>query len=353
MRPPEKRERAIVLPLVLIIGLLLSASVVTFVHRSVVDKLVVVNRDRGAAAAALARGGVQIALAVLFEDRLQKIVQAQEGEPSGSSLEDLWARLANHPLTTDWGGDLVVRIEDSGARLNLNALVPVSLDATPTQPSEEAEEFLVAFFERILNPGRFPSDATRDPRELARNLLDYMDVDEVALSGRNEDDYYLNQAAPYTAANRPLLSVDEVAMIEGFDTEMAERVRPYFTVYPLLGETGVNANTAKPHVLGLIYHGSSGNMRLANETLVGDVLRERDAGRLVCTETERSPDLCVSLSDVGLGEGSIFPPVVWPASATTFTVVSEARVRDVAYTIEAVIDVSNGQEPRLLSWRTI
>ena len=353
MKLNHREERGIVLPLVLIIGLLLSASVVTFVHRSVVDKLVVVNRDRGEAAAALARGGVQIAIAVLFEDRLQKIIQQQSGEPSGSSLEDLWARLANQPLKTDWGGQLVVRIEDSGARLNLNALVPVSLDETPTQPSEEAEEFLIAFFERILDPGAFPSDATRDPRELARNLLDYIDADDVALGGRSEDDYYLNQAAPYTAANRPLLSVDEVAMIEGFDTEMAERLRPYFTVYPLLGETGVNANTAQPHVLGLIYYGSSGNMRLADESLVGDLLRERDAGKLICTETERAPDLCVSMSEVGIGEGAIFPPVVWPAAATIFTIVSEARVRDVAYTIEAVIDLSNGREPRLLSWRTI
>ena len=104
MKLNHREERGIVLPLVLIIGLLLSASVVTFVHRSVVDKLVVVNRDRGEAAAALARGGVQIAIAVLFEDRLQKIIQQQSGEPSGSSLEDLWARLANQPLETDWGG---------------------------------------------------------------------------------------------------------------------------------------------------------------------------------------------------------------------------------------------------------
>ena len=78
MTPNRREERGIVLPLVLIIGLLLSASVVPFVHRSVVDKLVVVNRDRGAAAAALARGGIQIALAVLFEDRLQKIVQQKD-----------------------------------------------------------------------------------------------------------------------------------------------------------------------------------------------------------------------------------------------------------------------------------
>ena len=56
-------------------------------------------------------------------------------------------------------------------------------------------------------------------------------------------------------------------------------------------------------------------MRLADESLVGDLLRERDAGKLICTETERAPDLCVSMSEVGLGEGAIFPPVVWPAAA--------------------------------------
>ena len=353
MTPSQKREVGIVLPIVLIIGLLLSASVVTFVRRSVVDKLVVTNRDRGAAAASLAQGGIQIAMAVLFEDRLQKLIQEQGGKPNTSSLQDLWAQLAANPLTTEWGGELIIQIEDSGARLNLNALVPVSLDSTPTQPSEEAEEFLVAFFDRVLDPSRYPNDATRDPRELARNLLDYIDADDVAMSGRNEDEYYLNQADPYTAANRPLLSVDEIAMVEGFDTELGERLRPYFTVYPLLGETGINANTAEPHVLGLIYYGSSGNMRLATETLVGDVMKQREEGRLICTETERNSELCVPLSEVGLGEGSIFPPVIWPSSATIFTVTSEARVRDIAYTIEAVIDLSNGREPRLLSWRSI
>ena len=355
MRDRRRSETGIVLPLVLIIGLLLSAAIVTFVRRAVVDKLLVGNRDDGAAAAALARGGVQLGLAVLFEDRLQKQIAERGGQAQGSTFEDLWARMGAHPLATEWGGELRVRIEDAGARLNLNALVPATLNEEESRPSEEAEEFLVDLFERLLERAGTPSGSGgRDARELARNLLDYMDRDQVALDGRNEDEYYLAQDPPYTAANRPLLSVDEIAMIEGFDAAFAEQLRPYVTVYPLAGDAGINANTAPPHVLGLLYHGSTGDMRLADAELVSDIVAERDAGKLVCTETERAPDKCVLLSELlGLGEGSVYPPVELPALATVFTVVSEASVRNVVHSIEVVVDLQNGQEPRLLSWRSL
>jgi len=349
-----RRERGIVLPLVLIIGVLLTAAIATFVRRSVVDKFVVNNRDDTAAAAALAQGGVEIATAVIFEDRLQKQIGSQTGEPSGSSINDLWARLSQAPLTTDWGGRLTIRVEDAGARLNLNALVPVSTNDAEAQASEEAQEFLTAFLRRILDGDQWPEGRPKpDPRDLARNLLDYIDPDEVAIDGRDENDYYLAQDPPYTAANRPLLSVDEIAMIEGFDAEWASWLRPYVTVHPLVGDTGININTAPPHVLGLLYYGSSGDMRLADADLVGDILRQRDEGKLVCTESARAPGMCVPLSEVGLGEGSIYPPVDLPAVSVVFTIVSEATVRDVVYSIEAVVDVTDGRNPRLLSWRAL
>ena len=355
MTPRRRAEAGIVLPLVLIIGLLLSAAIVTFVRRAVVDRLLVGHRDDGAAAEALAHGGVQLGLAVLFEDRLQKQIAERGGQPAGTSFEDLWSRLGAHPLATEWGGALHVRIESAGARLNLNALVPATLNEEESRPSEEAEEFLVDVFERLLERAGTPSGSGgRDARELARNLLDYLDRDSVALDGRDENEYYRGQDPPYTAANRPLLSVDEVAMIEGFDAEWVERLRPYFTVYPLAGDAGIDVNTAPPHVLGLLYHGSAGDMRLADAELVSDIVAERDAGKLVCTETERAPDKCVLLSELlGLGEGSVFPPVDLPALATVFTIVSEASVGDVVHSIEAVVDLQNGQEPRLLSWRSL
>ena len=51
-------------------------------------------------------------------------------------------------------------------------------------------------------------------------------------------------------------------------------------------------------------------------------------------------------------EGSIFPPAKLPMESTVFIVTSRASVDDVTRTVEAVVDVSNKTEPRLLSWRT-
>ena len=80
-------------------------------------------------------------------------------------------------------------------------------------------------------------------------------------------------------------------------------------------------------------------------------VREREAGRIICDDTGIAPERCVNPSEVGVVEGSIYPPTSLPAQAWVFTVVSEARVGEIVRSIEAVIDRSLPTEPRLLSWR--
>lgn len=353
MTTPDTRRSGIVLPLVLIIALLLSTSIVTFVRRSVVDGMIVRNRDKAAAAAALARGGIRIATAVLFQDRTSKQLRTlSEGATPGATLDDLWARVGDASLSTFWGATLRITIEDAGGRLNLNSLVPVGAEGLEAQASDESEEFLVEFIRKILDEMEFQTEERLyDPREMARNLLDYIDADDVAIGGRREDDYYLRQTPPYTAANRPLLSVDEIAMIEGFDAQIMEAMRPYVTVYPLAGQTGIDINTAPAHVLALVYHGSSGDMRLSDEDTVRQILEVRQQDSIVCTESAADPERCVGLSEVGLGEGGIYPQVSLPATVTLFLVRAEATVDDVVRSVETVIDVDNADEPRLLSWK--
>ena len=360
MHPSLKRHQGIVLPLVLIIGLLLSAGIFTFVRRSIVDGMLVANRDDGAAAMALARGGIQIATAVLYHQRYQSQMLAMDGKDAGSTLDDLWAQVAFSSLETPWGGVLTIEIEDSGAHLNLNALVPQGLPkqgeeaSLESQASEEAQEFLREFLDKVIREVE-PTEGeevTYDPRELARNLIDYLDADDIALGGRHEDDYYQGQKPPYKPANGPMLSVEEIAMVEGFDARLAEAIKPYITVYPLLGEVGINVNTAPSHVLALLYFGSSGDMRLASEDVVVDIMKLREDGRFVCSKTERDPEKCVSLSEVGLGEGAIFPPVDLPQTTLVFKVTSRGKVNEVVQKIEAVIDLTDRESPQLLSWRS-
>ncbi|MAI77903.1 MAG: hypothetical protein CL917_03090 [Deltaproteobacteria bacterium] len=360
MKPTSKRLQGVVLPLVLIIGLLLSAGIFTFVRRSIVDGILVANRDNGAAAMALARGGVQIGTAVLYQQRYSSQIQAMEGRDPGATLDDFWAQIRHSNLTTEWGGSLVIEIEDAGARLNLNSLVPHAVPneegevSAESQASEDTEEFLVELLRKIISeiPPNSGEELVYDERELARNLIDYLDADDVAINGRNENDYYLSQNPPHSQANGPILSMEEVAMIEGFDARLAEAMKPYITVYPLFGEEGINLNTAPSHVLSLIYHGSSGDMRLASEAMVGDIMQARETDRFVCSQTESDPDKCISLTEVGLGEGGIFPPVTLPQVSLVFKITSRGEVNQVAKTVEAVIDLTNRESPQLLSWKS-
>ncbi|MCS5634900.1 MAG: general secretion pathway protein GspK [Myxococcota bacterium] len=347
-------KRGIVLPMVLIVGLLLSASIFSFLRRSMIDSMLARNREHAAAAEDLARGGISIATAVVFQDRFAKVMGLMRNQHPGASLNDLWARVGESPLLTSWGGSLRITIEDAGSKLNLNALVPVGKTEEESQPSEEAENFLVEFLEKVIGESKGEIDvAGYNPRELARNLLDYMDSDDVGISGKRENDYYAEQVPSYRPSNGPLLSVEEIALVEGFDARIASRIAPYVTVYPLLGEAGINANTAPPHVLAILQHGSGGDMRLADVDIVRSILKIRQEGRIVCNETQSDSERCVSLSEVGLGTGSIFPPVELPQKATVFRVMAEATVEEVVRRIEAVIDISDREHPQLLSWRLL
>ncbi len=102
--PLAKRRGGIILPIVLIIALLLSAAILTFVRRSVIDGVIVKNRQAAYSAEALARGGIRIATGFLFVHRYQEeLARVQNKGTGGATLEDPWARLHEKPLNTSWG----------------------------------------------------------------------------------------------------------------------------------------------------------------------------------------------------------------------------------------------------------
>ncbi len=353
-RSIHRRESGVVLALVLTLALLLSVSMIGFARRGMLDTMIVRNRDDASRAAALARGGVRLATAILIEDRLSKnlanfqIASVRTTTP-GNTYDDSWNQIDGLTLVDADGGRLRLEIHDAGSRLNLNAVVPYTDDESPAEP--DAEEFLMEIFERIIDKMPIdPGEKFYDPRELARNLIDYMDTDRIRLSGGNEDDYYREQDPPYTAANHPLLSVDELGLVEGFDVQLVDAIRPYVTVYPLVKANGINLNTAPPHVLSLIYSGVSGQRRLVPEDTVARILKMRDEGRVICTGSE--PDLdCVTLNEVDLGVGSLFPPTKLPDESNSFTIKAHATAGQIERTVVAVIDRRKLTQPKLLFWR--
>lgn len=375
-RPASLRDprRGVVLAMVLILALLLSAAVVAFTRRAVIDSVIARNRDAVGQAEALARGGVRLATGLILQDSPEAQLEPGTPEPEGATeggeedtAEEPWARLQDYELVTEDGSILRITIKDSGSRLNLNALIQRTYEneqgetITVGPDPDDAEEFLAAVFEKVIDEMPIPpGEKLYEPRELAQHLIDYLDDDESprGIEGITEDEYYQAQNPPYRAANRPLLSVEELGMVEGFDVRLVEALRPYVTAFPFYpeeGHGGINLNTAPPHVLALVYYGDLDDKGLADEETVRSILTKRSE-RPICTSgtAEADPDACWPLQEAipNLGLGKIFPETTLPSASATFTVCSEATVGEIRRTVVATLDRSDPANPQLLSWRT-
>jgi general secretion pathway protein K len=368
--PRRKRSGGIALLIVLVIVMLMITAVYLFQRRAVINVSIARNRLAASEADALARGGIRIGEAVAFLVRLQGEAGGTAGAGGGQPLDtpslplsegglgDLWQHLGDVPIELEDGRSLRIELEDVGARLNLNALVPQrggdAEEEASTTADDEAIEYLVEVLRYIIEGIDAPPEAKNyDERAIARNLIDYMDADDTALDGRSEDEYYLGQDPPYRAANGPLLSFEEIGLVEGVDPTLLEAMRPYLTVHPIGGVEGINLNAAPPWVLSLVYAGPSGDRELVGERSVRDIWELREKEKIVCTETGGDPIRCVSLNEVGLGEGSIYPETPLPASPSVFRVVAEARVGALVRRMEAIVDARSPDGPQLLSWRRL
>ena len=346
-----RRNEGVVLLVVLFFALLLSSSIATFVKRSLVDAMIARNREAAARAEALARGGVRLAEALLLEDRL---LEQAEVTPKLDTHLDLWARMRAVDIPAGGGARLRIHIEDSGARFNLNALFKIN-DAGELVPRSSTEFFLESLLEKVIDEMPVaPEEKFYDERQLVANLIDYVDSDGVRQRGGEEDEYYQRQEPPYRAANRPLMSRDELRLVEGFDANLVEALTPYVSVYPFApggcGRTrvgcGVNLNTAPPHVLALLFYDDGVSLRLASEDVVRKILQIRESDGVVCPSGQ-SGEGCTPIGEIVTN--AIFPPPTFRSEV--FVVTAEARVGEIRRSVEAVVDRSQADEPRLLAWR--
>lgn len=337
-----RQQQGVALLIVMFFALMLSASIATFLKRATVDAILSRNRESMARAEALARGGIVLAKAVILGDKERDLATGESARLD--TLQDNWARARDIVIYDLHGGELRLKIDDEGAKLNLNSLFPPGTDL---QIPDATEPFLVAFLELMVEELPIDVQVLYEPRDLAQNLIDYVDPDDTRLAGGLEDDFYQGQTPPYRPANRALLSVDEIGLVEGFDSALVEALRPYVTVYPFVGGGGVNPNTAPPHILGLIFYNDGVDDRFAQEDDVRRILKTRENGQIFCED--QSHEACAPISEILPNAQSVHPPLTY--FSETFTVRSEATVGNVERTVEAVVDRTQPGEPLLLSWK--
>lgn len=329
------RRRGFVLIVVVFFTVLLMSGIASFLRRSTLDAAIVRNRDYAARAEALARGGVRLGIVLLQQDALDE----ERAQLPIDTPNDLWARASQLQIDTDDGGTLRLAIEDAASRIDVNAARIVADNA---ESREAVLAWLRDFLAKVIEemPGR-KEEKPWDPEELARNLMDYLDEDDVALRGDAEDAWYQQQDPPYRAANVPLLSLEDLALVKGFDRTLLAALRPYLTVYPFAG-TGVNPNTASTWVAAALHLGGPLDKRLASEDDVQQLVKAR--GELpICKESEQ----CGLWPAAGV---TTFPPSEQYRS-DVFTITATASYGDVRRSVEAVVDRKEPAKPVLYAWR--
>lgn len=147
-------------------------------------------------------------------------------------LGEPWAlRLPPMPVEN---GELVGHIDDQQGAFNLNNLVN----------GGKVNHAQLAHFQRLLSILGLPDT-------LADALADWIDADsEPQPQGGAEDGFYLALQSPYLTANRPLIDVDELALVRGYDAGVRARLRPFVSALPVF--TAVNVNTAPPEVIAAV-----------------------------------------------------------------------------------------------------
>ncbi|HET7728961.1 MAG TPA: type II secretion system minor pseudopilin GspK, partial [Usitatibacter sp.] len=87
--------------------------------------------------------------------------------------------------------------------------------------------------------------------ELAEAIVDWIDADaDLSGSGGAEDAFYLGLQRPYRAANRPMVQLEELYRVRGFDAAAVAKLRPWVTALPV--RTATNVNTAGDVVIAAL-----------------------------------------------------------------------------------------------------
>ncbi len=160
-------------------------------------------------------------------------VLAEDARRAGAvdSLDEGWAQpIAALPVER---ATVAGSITDEQGKVNLNNLV--APEGLPS--ADDLRIFRTLLGSLALSP------------ELADAVLDWIDRDsDLAGSAGAEDSYYLALARPYRAPNAPMVQVEELYRVRGFDAATVAKVKPYVTALP--GRTAINVNTASDVVLG-------------------------------------------------------------------------------------------------------
>jgi len=304
-------DKGFALILTLIVTALMVAALVEMIHQAYVDISLSRGYRDGQQASLLAESGVDGGIKLLQLALLGK---------EYTSLSDVWA--APVKLDDETGAIEITIVEDSG-KINLNNLV---------QPNGEFEPpFTQAALKRLGKRLQISEDVWN-------SLADWLDTNDQTRSNGAETPYYQSLKPPYAARNGKLATIAELSLVRGFTPEIIAKLKPFVTIYtdqPGAFVSKVNINTASKEVLAALDEGIDERMaeRILEQRRLKPFQNPGDLANIPGAETISSR--------LGANVG---------INGRLFRIISIAKVKETARTVEAVISLS-GSKPVTISWQ--
>jgi general secretion pathway protein K len=159
---------------------------------------------------------------------MQILIRDRRDNQTDNLHEDWASQLP--PISVE-GAVVTGHIEDMQGRFNLNNLIK---DGKLSPLDMER-------FQRLL------TIVGLDPN-LADAVVDWIDADsDVTQPAGAEDPQYLRADVPYRAANRLMVSISELLLVQGFTADVYRKIEPFVCALP--ARTAINVNTTSKEVL--------------------------------------------------------------------------------------------------------
>ncbi len=297
-----RRERGLAaITAILIVAVAATAATMMLAQQSAVLDQTMLVASR-AQADLYARAGLDWARGTILED----------SRTSGAfdSLGEAWAQpIVGLPVDRAMVSGAIT---DEQGKFNLNNLVR----GTQKSPAD------MVIFQRLLaSQGLAP--------ELADAVLDWIDPDDMVSGAGAEDAYYLSLKKPYRTANVPMIQIEELYRVRGFDAATVAKLRPFVTALP--EPTAVNVNTAPEQLLDVV---------------LPEVPRDKIAQFVKARHDKPS----TSTQDIAKWTGVTIPEDRVSVKTAYFSVLVRVAQDDVELATDALISRA-GQGPPAIIWR--
>lgn len=219
---PTRRQRGAALILAILTVALVAGLAAAIMHDYGAAVASISGRHDQAQARLLARGAVDWARNVLAEDK----------RTSGYDYPgEAWA--THVPPTPVEEGEVSGEIQDMSGHFDLNRL----LNGSTADPEQ------VAAYVRLLG---LLGVADAQAQDLAAALLAWLGAG-AATASNAESVWYALQTPPRQPAHAPLVDIDELSLVRGYDANLVALLRPFVAALPQ--PSLLNVNTASAEVL--------------------------------------------------------------------------------------------------------